>query len=110
MPGGTVSPGEDLFTAILREILEETSINDLNFVQKLGDVRRDVREFGSNTHHERHYFHFELEEEPLESWIHAEETPADGSPGLIAFRFYWVELEYVPRLAGGLDELLSKVT
>jgi len=51
-----------------------------------------------------------LEEEPLESWIHAEEIPSDGSPGPIAFRFYWVELENVPRLAGGMDELLSKVT
>lgn len=87
VPGGSVDVGETPFEAIQREVLEETGIIDLKLVRKLGVVYRDMREFGMNVTHEKHYYQFDWVGEYLESWFHDEETPSDGTPGPIAFRF-----------------------
>jgi len=109
VPGGSVENGEDSLNAVRREVREETGLSGLHLVRELGVVIKDMREFGINEYHERHFFQFECSGEYPETWIHDEETPSDGSPGPIAFRFYWVDLDYVPSLAGGMDELLDEI-
>ena len=109
VPGGSVESGEDVSEAVQREVREETGLTGLCLVRKLGVVGRDMREFGINAQHERHYFLFDCVEETPETWINNEETPSDGSPGPIAFRFYWIDLEEVPSLAGGTDEMLNLI-
>jgi len=107
VPGGTVEPGEDLNNAVLREILEESGLKDLRFVQKLGVVRRDMREYGMRAIHERHYFQFDCEDPLRETWISYEETPSDGTQGPIAMRFFWMALDKAILLSGDLGELLE---
>lgn len=107
VPGGTVELGEPLQAAALREAIEETALNDLLLVRKLGTVRKDMRPFGLDEVHHRHYFHFSLDSEPQISWLAYEQTPSDGSEGPIGFRFFWVPVDQVPTLAGGLDEMLE---
>ena len=109
VPGGTVEPGETVQAAVLREAVEETALNDLLLVRKLGTVKKDMRPFGLDEVHHRHYFHFALENEPQTTWIAHEETPSDGSEGPIAFRFFWVLVNQVPTLAGGLDQMLERL-
>lgn len=106
IPGGTVEQGEEIPSAALREAREETGLQDLQLVEKLGVVERDLSEFGIAEIHERHYFYFRCGNKTKPTWIAYEETPSDGSPGPIPFCFYWVDLDDVPQLSGGQDEML----
>ena len=70
---------------------------------------RDLAVFGLCEMQERHDFQLECVIPPEDTWISYEETPSDGTPGPVAFRFYWVGLDNVPELRAGLDELLHKL-
>lgn len=109
VPGGTVESGETLFTAVQREVAEETGLLDLVFGGELGSTKRDMRGLGFQEVHHRHYFLFHCKHCQRETWISYEETPSDGSEGPIALRFFWVGLDAVPPLLGGMDEMLSCV-
>lgn len=109
VPGGTVEPGEPLQAAAMREAFEETGLNGLHLVDKLGMVRFDMQPYGLDEVHHRYYFHLSLASDPETTWIAHEETPSDGSEGPIAFRFFWVPLDQVPALSGGLDEMLQSL-
>ena len=109
VPGGTVEPGEAPIDAALREAQEETGMNGLAIHQALGTVWRDMRGLGVQEVHHRRYYQMRCPEQVQETWIANEETPSDGSEGPIALRFFWVSLESVPVLLGGMDEMLAKV-
>lgn len=106
VPGGTVESREDFSSAVLREVTEETGLEDLHLVRFLGSVRKDLRDFGLAETHQRYYFHLGVNQFPGETWIAFEETPSDGSEGPINFRFFWAPLNSIPPLMGGLDEML----
>lgn len=57
----------------------------------------------------RRYFLFFCQKCEEDNWIAYEETPSDGSEGPITFQFFWVDLNAVPPLLGGLDEMLSSL-
>jgi ADP-ribose pyrophosphatase YjhB (NUDIX family) len=107
VPGGTVEPGEMFSTAVQREVSEETGLVDLEFAGELGSIKRDMRGLGLDEVHFRHYFLFYCQDYERETWIAYEETPSKGSIRPITFRFFWVELDAVPVLHGGLDEMLT---
>jgi len=90
----------------VREAQKETGLYNLHLVKKLGVVIRDLAEFGLCEMQERHDFQLECVIPPEDTRISYEETPSDGTPGPVAFRFYWVGLDDVPQLRAGLDELL----
>lgn len=106
VPGGTIEPGEEFSLAALREAEEETGLTGLILESGIGSVRRDMRGFGFQEVHHRHYFCFSCSDARQKMWISNEESPSDGSEGPIAFRFFWVNLHAVPPLLGGMDEML----
>ena len=106
VPGGTVESGENIERAVQRESAEETGLDCLTFVAALGSVRWDMRSFGLREVHHRHYFHLSCPSGVKDRWVAYEDTPSDGSIGPIAFGFYWVDVDAVPALMGGLDEML----
>jgi 8-oxo-dGTP pyrophosphatase MutT (NUDIX family) len=110
VPGGSVEPGEHISAAVMREAQEETGLTHLHLIKKLGVARRDLAEFGLTEVQERHYFLLECTDYPGDTWIAYEETPSDGSQGPIPFRFFWVDRNKVPALAGGMDEMLPNIT
>ena len=58
----------------------------------------------------RHCYHPTCERGAPERWRHQEADPSDGTPGPIAFEFFWVALpEGVPELAPGHDVMLPRL-
>lgn len=57
VPGGTVEVGEDPADAVVREAREETGLAGFEFIAQLGTVEHDVRPWGRDEIHRRHFFH-----------------------------------------------------
>lgn len=112
IPAGTVSEGEDLDKAVLREAFEETGLDDLRIESFLGTTVHDMRPIdGSPRQIHRHYFHLH-KTGPVQAarWRHWEQDPSEGAQDPILFELFWVELpEEIPELAGGLGEMLEKI-
>ena len=106
VPGGTVETGESIPAAAIREVQEETGLESVEIIEKLGVSYHDMCQYGLKGFHRRHYFHCRVTTPTERSWIASEEMPSDGSPGPIGFKFYWVNLACVPPLAGRTDEML----
>ena len=106
VPAGTVDPGEDPQTAVLREAFEETGLFDLELVRGLG--KRTSERDGSN--YIRHFFHLHCPGQPPERWCHMEENPSGGSAEPIEFELYWAGWpEDIPTIAAEMDARLAAV-
>ena len=112
VPGGTLEPGEMPEDAALREAIEETGLAGLRLSIFLGELRRDMSDFGLDEMHHRYYFHVWCDEEPPESWQHGEFAPSDASGRIdpIPFDFYWVNLtDGVPSLIANQGAYIPKL-
>lgn len=113
VPGGTVEPRERVEDAALREAIEESGLASLRLSHYLGDMLRDMTEYGLDQIQHRFYFHVWCDEEPPQSWRHYEYTASDRPTGHepIPLDFFWVNLKdgvppltanqaaYIPKLA-----------
>jgi 8-oxo-dGTP diphosphatase len=119
VPGGTIDPGEELSTAVLREAFEETGLAGLIVVGLLGKATRDLSDFpldfAPGEVHHRFFYHLRCEGEPPEAWRHYERF-ATGANEPIAFDFCWVSLPdgvpgliadqgmFIPQLVSSLED------
>ncbi|MEK7434744.1 MAG: NUDIX domain-containing protein [Cyanobacteriota bacterium] len=106
IPGGTVEENENIEDALKREIFEETGLTKIKIKSYLGEDFIDLRNFGKNQIHERHFFQVELEEETNETWDHTEKFPSEGTEKEILFRFFWLSLNEKIDI-GSQDKFLS---
>ena len=101
--GGTVEKNEDFKTAMVREILEESSLIFLeNELKKIG-LTEYYRKDKIEVNH-RHYFEMISKDLP-DSWTH--KVGSDGSDNGLLFDFFWLtQTEAKELLVGNFGELL----
>lgn len=92
IPGGTVEE-DSLEDALKREVFEETGLSDFDIKQYLGSNTGDMRHFGKNEFHERHFFYLILNEKTPETWEHIEKFPSESEHKEIRFSFFWHPIE-----------------
>ncbi len=108
VPAGTMTDGEPVLAAVLREASEETGLRDLTVTRLLGTAEFDARPFGRNEVHLRHFAHVECADETPTRWEHWEEFPDDEPGGRVRFELYWAPLdERVPDLIADHGALLG---
>lgn len=110
VPAGTMRDDERPEHAVLREAWEETGLADLALVRALGEVRRDMADFGRDEIQHRFFFHLRCAGQPPETWRHDETGPADGPPAPIVFEFFWARLpDGVPDLIADHGEMIPRL-
>jgi 8-oxo-dGTP pyrophosphatase MutT (NUDIX family) len=110
VPAGTIEPGEDPESAVLREAREETGLTGLTLAGFLGEQIRSMSDFGIEETHYRYFYPLLIAGMPPISWRHAEMHPSDGTAEPIVFEFFWVDLsDEVPKLIADHDRFLPEL-
>jgi 8-oxo-dGTP pyrophosphatase MutT (NUDIX family) len=90
---------------MLREVQEETGLNDFGPPDLLGVVRHDPG-LSSMELHERHFYQLPLLQEAPEVW----ERRVEVGNGTFTFSFFWVDAASRPKdIHPGHDEFLDEV-
>lgn len=104
VPGGTIESGESPREAVVRETSEETGLEELEIVEKLGVYQFDMEKWRDEIQR-RHVFWLRCTEQPPETWRGWERSQNPPIP----FEFYWVGLDDVPSLHAGQGRLLDQL-
>ena len=95
IPGGTVEAGELPEVAVVREVIEETTLQQLSAPVLLGRHTFDMREFDMNEEQDAWFFQMHSLKPTRDSWLHEERFPSDSPVATpIPFRLYWANLPY----------------
>lgn len=108
VPGGTVWPAESIEDGARREFVEETGFAAPEVLTLLGEAAYVYEAGGLRHEHARSFFHLPLDDEYPETWEWVEQTP-DGGEGPIRMAFFFVALDAVPELFGGLGAFLPQL-
>lgn len=110
VPAGTMEVGEDPALAAIREAQEESGLDELIMVAYLGTQELDMRPYGIEQHHRRHFFHLAYDGDTPDRWTHFEAKPSNALQEAIEFEFYWAPLpDGVPPLAGDQGAMLNRL-
>ncbi|RQS18367.1 NUDIX domain-containing protein [Burkholderia sp. Bp8998] len=111
MVAGTLDQGEMPVVAALRELHEESGIDDVEVVRVLGNYFYSMTRFGRSEIRHRHVVHVRVSDaiEMKACWTHFEaDSSTGGEP--IEFNFDWHPLfEAEGALIGGHDFFLPKL-
>jgi ADP-ribose pyrophosphatase YjhB (NUDIX family) len=101
VPGGTVETGEEVVTALWREIAEESGLTDLTLRGCLATALVDSEEGRER----RHVFHLEAPASLPDTWTHVVSAGEDDQGMVFAYR--WLPLaECAPPLVDGQGDWL----
>jgi 8-oxo-dGTP pyrophosphatase MutT (NUDIX family) len=106
VPSGTVKEGEELETAALRELIEETGFSDFKIVSYLGIANYDQSPY-RNEIHERHFYLAKPTKELPERWFSQEDH--DGKQEPTKFECFWIPVTKGHIIQGGQSEFIWKI-
>jgi len=113
VPAGTLRANETPAEGAMREALEETALTQLELVEFLGTRDFDMRGFGKQQLHRRHFYWIVTAERTPPRWRTVEQDASDGS-GEHIFELYWAPLADMPELEAEHDamipELIARMT
>ncbi len=108
VPAGTVEKYELIEEAIIREIKEETGLNEFEIVKYLGSHEKNMIEYGKNEIHERHFFYLATNQNTGISWENYENFGGIENEKIL-FKFYWVNVKKKPKLIADHDYMIKKL-
>lgn len=88
VPGGTVNPGENPQQTVLREVYEETGIQELTVSRVLGEFEYDA--IDKDEQHHRRFYVLRVNASLADRWSHIV-THGEEDKGL-EFKFYWLPI------------------
>lgn len=102
VPAGRLDPGEELVSALLREIAEESGLDNVRIVRELPNF-----EIHYESRYDNHGFHLVADEELPDEWDHL--VDGEGDDAGWTFHFRWVPIEPDPHLFERPHPLLSRL-
>jgi len=106
VPAGSIRAGETPEEAAIREAREETGLEGLSIVRKLGEFEYDITPYRFEVQR-RHVFHLELTGTAPERWQSQEDHDGEQQP--TAFECFWIPLEAAHVLQSGQGALLGRL-
>jgi 8-oxo-dGTP pyrophosphatase MutT (NUDIX family) len=107
VPAGSIKHGESPEDAALREAREETGLESLRLVRKLGETDYEMAPYRDEVQH-RHVFQLAVDVATPTRWVSREGDPDDCS-GVIRFECYWIPITRGHVLSGGQGALLGRI-
>lgn len=106
VPSGSVEQSENLKTAVIREVFEESGLNQIFEIKKIDEYLFFAD--WSNKYLKRHVFHLEASEPLLDKWTHI--VSGHGDDKKMNFHFYWLNLkDALGHLSARFDDSIFKV-
>jgi len=102
VPAGRLDPGEELEPALLREIAEESGLENVRVLRALEDFEEHYE-----SRYENHGFHLVADEDLPDEWDHV--VYGDGDDAGLTFRYRWVPIEPELHLFERPQPLLKKL-
>jgi 8-oxo-dGTP pyrophosphatase MutT (NUDIX family) len=104
VPAGRLEPHEEIETALLRELEEESGLSNARVVRKIGTFAPHELPHGRS--YTNHAFELEAPDAP-DAWEHI--VAGDGDDAGLVFLYRWVPLSPPPELWGGADPALARL-
>lgn len=102
VPAGRLDPAEELEPALLREIAEESGLENVLVIGELPDFESHYR-----SKYENHAFHLVADKELPDEWDHV--VSGDGDDAGLTFHYRWVAIEPDLHLFERRHPLLSRL-
>jgi 8-oxo-dGTP pyrophosphatase MutT (NUDIX family) len=103
IPKGTVKPQEDAYQAVIREMKEETGLENFH-VEKL--LTEDFWENVDGAIHNRYFYQISVSNVPDE-WDH--QPTGGGDEAGLTFHFFWISSEHEVQLIKGHGDYLNRI-
>ena len=90
IPGGTVEEGEDLITALRREIYEESGLKEFKIIKRIGEINyyNDL-----NQKFKRHFYLIRVSKTTSDTWEH--KVGGKGEDKGLIFKYFWYQPQEV---------------
>lgn len=105
VPGGTLDDGEDPLAGVLREVKEETGLENFTSIKLLGETEHVATE--KQEIHHRFFFQLTYDKACETTFTHTV-AAGEADEGLV-FLYRWVRLGELPELAGEMGEMIAGI-